>query len=49
MANPYGQTVGGLLMDAASSVGRFAKSNPLDAAAIATMPVPIVGDHSRTH
>ena len=44
MANPYGQTVGGLLMDAASSVGRFAKSNPLDAAAIATMPVPIVGD-----
>lgn len=31
-------------MDAASSVGRFARNNPLDAAAIATMPIPIVGD-----
>lgn len=45
MANPYGMTLGGLLnRDIVQPIKRFATSNPLDAAAIATMPVPIVGD-----
>jgi len=45
MANPYGMTLGGLLdRDLIQPVKRFATNNPLDAAAIATMPVPIVGD-----
>jgi len=45
MANPYGMTLGGLLnRDIVQPIKRFATSNPLDAAAIATIPVPVVGD-----
>ena len=45
MANPYGMTLGGLLdRDIVQPVKRFATNNPLDAAAIATIPVPVVGD-----
>jgi hypothetical protein len=45
MPSPYGMTVGGLLnRDLVQPIKRFATTNPLDAAAIATMPVPIVGD-----
>lgn len=44
MASPYGRTVGQLIMDSVSPLGQFVRQNPLESAAIATAPVPIVGD-----
>lgn len=45
MANPYGMTIGGLLnRDIIQPIKRFATNNPLNAAAIATSPVPVLGD-----
>lgn len=42
--NIYGQTVGGLLYDAVDPLRRFITQNPLESAAIATAPIPVVGD-----
>lgn len=44
MANPYGRTVGQLIMDSVSPLGDFVRRNPLESAAIATAQVPVVGD-----